>query len=174
MEANEMEPGAWDECGQALHELQGRHHDMGCAIAIGCLQREHHLPGTVECQPLVGHGGAGDIPAQVFEFLPLMGGAAHLGMEAKALCADTVLFCGQHLLAGDGLQAQHLLARPGPKRNAVVLLLISNARNLVSMFFEPSAHFVIGPGPFNWLGIPVIVFGPCRHEVLNEFIPTVP
>ena len=99
MEANEMKPRVWDERGQTLHELQGRHHDMGCAIAIGCLQREHHLPGTVECQPLVGHGGAGDIPTQVLrprrakqgpslalalEFLPLMGGAAHLGMPPQS------------------------------------------------------------------------------------------
>jgi hypothetical protein len=56
----------------------------------------------------------------------------------------------------------------------LVLLLISNARNSVSMFFEPSAHFVIGPSPFNRLGVAVVVFGSCRHDVLNEFVPTVP
>ena len=42
----------------------------------------------------------------------------------------------------------------------VVWLLISNARNSVAMFFEPSAHFVVGPGPFNRLGVTLIVFGP--------------
>jgi hypothetical protein len=42
------------------------------------------------------------------------------------------------------------------------------------MFFEPSAHFVIGPGPFNRLGVTVVVFGPRRHDVLNEFVTTVP
>jgi type II secretory pathway predicted ATPase ExeA len=56
----------------------------------------------------------------------------------------------------------------------LVLLLISNARNSVSMFFESSAHFVISPSPFNRLGVAVVVFGPCRHDVLNEFVPTVP
>ena len=56
----------------------------------------------------------------------------------------------------------------------LVLLLISNARNSVSMFFEPSAHFVISPSPFNRLGVAVVVFGPCRHDVLNELVPTVP
>jgi hypothetical protein len=59
-------------------------------------------------------------------------------------------------------------------KEALVLLLISNARNSVSMFFEPSAHFVISPSPFNRLGVAVVVFGPCRHDVLNEFVPTAP
>ena len=56
---------------------------MGRAISVGGLQGEHDLPGTVECKALVGDGGAGDVAAQVFEFLPLMGGAADLGMEAE-------------------------------------------------------------------------------------------
>ena len=56
----------------------------------------------------------------------------------------------------------------------LVLLLISNARNSVGMFFEPSAHLVIGPSPFNRLGVAVVVFGPCRHDMLNEFVPTGP
>ncbi len=42
------------------------------------------------------------------------------------------------------------------------------------MFFKPSAHFVICPGPFNRLGVTVVVFGPRRHDVLNEFATTVP
>ncbi|MCA1603726.1 MAG: hypothetical protein LC776_19495 [Acidobacteria bacterium] len=53
------------------------------------------------------------------EFLPLMGGAADLGMEAEALLVDTA-HGGRRRLAGrDGLQAQHLLPRPGPEGNAV-------------------------------------------------------
>jgi len=48
-------------------------------------------------------GGAGDVAAQVFEVLPLMGGAADLGMEAKALRVDTALWGGWRRLAGDGL-----------------------------------------------------------------------
>ena len=92
---------------------------MGRAISIGCLQCEHHLAGPVECKPFVGDGGAGDVAAQVFELLALMGGAAHLGMEAKALLVDTAHGGRWRLSCRDGLQAQHLLARPGPERNAV-------------------------------------------------------
>jgi len=40
-------------------------------------------------------------------------------MQAKALRADTALLHGPHLVAGDGLQAQHFLARPGPERDAI-------------------------------------------------------
>ncbi len=40
VEANEMEPWPWDKRGQALHELQRRHDDVGRAISIGCLQWE--------------------------------------------------------------------------------------------------------------------------------------
>ncbi len=62
---------------------------MGRALSIGGLQGEHDLPGTVESKALVGDGGAGDVAAQVLEFLPLMRGAADLGMQAKALLVDT-------------------------------------------------------------------------------------
>ena len=55
----------------------------------------------------------------MFEFLPLMGGAAHLGMEAKALRIDTALGRGRRLLARDGLQAQYFLSRPGPKGDPI-------------------------------------------------------
>ncbi len=34
MDANEREPGTWDECGQALQEFQRGHHQMGGAIAV--------------------------------------------------------------------------------------------------------------------------------------------
>jgi len=34
MEANEMEPGTWDECSQALQEFQRAHHEMGGAIVV--------------------------------------------------------------------------------------------------------------------------------------------
>jgi hypothetical protein len=32
---------------------------VGRAISIGCLQCEHHLPGTVECKAFVGNGFEG-------------------------------------------------------------------------------------------------------------------
>ena len=56
----------------------------------------------------------------MFELLTLMGGTAHFGVQAKALLVDTALLRGLRLLAGNGLQAQYFLARPGPKGDAVV------------------------------------------------------
>lgn len=53
-------------------------------------------------------------------------------------------------------------------------LLISSARNSVSMFFEPLAHFVISPGPLDRFGVTLIVFGPRYQDVLNEVVTTVP
>ena len=38
MEANEMEPWTGDKRSQSLHEFQRRHHNVGRAISIGCLQ----------------------------------------------------------------------------------------------------------------------------------------
>jgi len=73
MEANQMQPGTRDQCGQALHELQRRHHDMGGAVAPGALELEHDLAGWIALEPFVGDGRAGDIAAQAFELLALMG-----------------------------------------------------------------------------------------------------
>ncbi|MCA1852130.1 MAG: hypothetical protein LC647_06975, partial [Beggiatoa sp.] len=55
----------------------------------------------------------------VFEFLPLMGGAAHLGVEAKALRVDTAHGGRWRLSCRDGLQAQHLVPRAWPERDPV-------------------------------------------------------
>jgi len=43
MEANQMQPRRRDECGQPLHELQRRHHDMGGSVAVGTLELQHDL-----------------------------------------------------------------------------------------------------------------------------------
>ncbi len=45
MEANEMEPGTWDECCQALQEFQRAHHKMGDAIAVRGFELEDDLAG---------------------------------------------------------------------------------------------------------------------------------
>jgi len=76
MEANQMQPGARDQCGQALQQLQGRHHDMGGAVAPGALELEHDWAGAIALEPLVGNGRAGDVAAQAFELLALMGATA--------------------------------------------------------------------------------------------------
>ena len=45
MEANEMEPGTRDECGQALQEFQRAHHEMGGSIAVRRFELEDDLAG---------------------------------------------------------------------------------------------------------------------------------
>ena len=53
---------------------------MGRAVSIGSLQGEHYLPGPVECK-FIGDGGAGDVAAEVVEFLPLMAAQHNLRHE---------------------------------------------------------------------------------------------
>ena len=65
MKADQMQPRTGNQRGESLYEFQRRHHDMGRALSIGCLQGEHHLPGPVECKPFIGDSGAGDVAAQV-------------------------------------------------------------------------------------------------------------
>ncbi len=89
MEANEMGPWTGHEHGQALHELQRRHHDMGGTVVVRAFELQHDMTGTIAFEAFVGNGWTGNVSAQVFEFLALMGGAADLGMEAKALLVDT-------------------------------------------------------------------------------------
>ena len=46
---------------------------------------QHHLAGAVTLEPFVGDRRAGDIAAQVLQFLALIGAPAHRRMEAKAV-----------------------------------------------------------------------------------------
>ncbi len=80
MEANQMQPGARHQCGQALQELQRRHDDVGGAVAVGAFELQHHLAGAIAFEPLVGNGGAGDGAAQAFELLALMGTTTYCRM----------------------------------------------------------------------------------------------
>ena len=113
MEANEIEPGTWHEGGQALHELERRHHDMGGSVLVWALELQHNIAGAVEFEPFIGDGGAGDVAAQLFKFVALIHSAAHFGMEAEPLLADTTLLGGLGLVAGNGLQGQHFLTSTG-------------------------------------------------------------
>ncbi len=79
MEANEREPGTWDECGQALQEFQRGHHQMGGAIAVRGFELEENPAGWGAAQAFVAQGRARDVATQPFEFLPLMGAAPCVG-----------------------------------------------------------------------------------------------
>ncbi len=91
MEAYEIQPRARHECGQALHELGRRHHDMGGPVLIRAFELQHDVACAIAFEPFIGNGGAGDVAAQLFKFVALIHGAAHLGVEAETLLADTVL-----------------------------------------------------------------------------------
>ncbi len=67
MIAYEIQPRARHECGQALHELQRRHHDMGGPVLVWALELQHDIAGAVEFEPFIGDGGAGDVATQVLE-----------------------------------------------------------------------------------------------------------
>ena len=73
MEANQMQPGTRHQCGQTLQEFQRRHNDVGGAVPVGAFELQHDLAGAIALEPLVGDGGAGDVAAQAFELLALMG-----------------------------------------------------------------------------------------------------
>jgi len=77
VEANQMQPRRRDECGQPLHELQRRHHDLRGPVTVGTLELQHDLARAIALEPFVGDGRAGDIAAQAVELLALMGGTAH-------------------------------------------------------------------------------------------------
>ena len=71
-EANEMEPGPWDECGQALQEFQRAHHEMGGALAVRGFELEDNLAGPGAAQSFVAKGRARETKqgGRVFDGIP--------------------------------------------------------------------------------------------------------
>ena len=103
MEANEMQPGTGNQGGQALHELERRHHDMGGTVVVRTFELQHDITGTTAFEAFVGNRWTGNVSAQVFELVALIDGATHFGMQAKALRVDTALLGGRCRLGRDGL-----------------------------------------------------------------------
>ena len=58
------------------HEVDGVEHDMSGAVTEGVLESIHDLPAVIDREAFVRHCGSGDIAAQAFEGVPLMGLAA--------------------------------------------------------------------------------------------------
>ena len=73
MEANEMQPGPGNQGGQALEEFQRTHDEMGGAFAVGRFELEDDLAGRGAAESFVVKCWPGDVAAQAFEFLPLVG-----------------------------------------------------------------------------------------------------
>ncbi len=92
---------------------------MGGAVLVRALELQHDIAGVVEFEPFIGDGGAGDVATQLLQFFTLIHGAAHLGVEAEPLFADTAFLGRLRIKVGNRLQAQHCLARPGSEGDAV-------------------------------------------------------
>ena len=122
MKTDQMQARARHQGGEPLHEFQRRYHEVARAVAIRRLQLEHHLPGVVHPQPLVGDGRARDVAAQVLKLAALLGLTAHPRMQAEAVGVGAQglgHWCGAPRCV---LQAQHFVAHnvtinnllPGP------------------------------------------------------------
>ncbi len=122
MEANEMQPGTGNEGRQALEEFQRGHHQMGGAIAVRGFELEDDLAVRSPAQAFVAESGTSDVATEPFEFLPLLGAAIGISMQAKPLGTDTALGlrCLWARQAHCGIfPRQYFLACPGAKGNAV-------------------------------------------------------
>ena len=72
---------------------------MSGAIAIRGFELEDDLAGPGAAEPFVAEGRTRDVATEAFEFLPLLGTTAGVGMQAKPLGIDTAL--GVRLWAGE-------------------------------------------------------------------------
>jgi hypothetical protein len=52
---------------------------------------QHDIAGAVEFEPFIGDGGAGDITAQLLQFVALIPGAAHLGVQTESLLSGAAV-----------------------------------------------------------------------------------
>ena len=81
--SGEMSAGAWNEGGEAGDEVDGVEHDMSGAVPEGVLESVHDLPAVADREPFVRECGAGDVAAQAFEGVALMGLAHGAGIEGE-------------------------------------------------------------------------------------------
>ena len=85
MKADEMQAWARHQCGEPLHELHRRHHDVGGAVAIRCSEFENYLPRAVHTKPFVGDDQARDVAAQLFKVTAPIGVAAQPFVPAESV-----------------------------------------------------------------------------------------
>ena len=58
VETDQVQARARHQRGQALHEFQGRHHDVRGAVARKALELQHDITRAIALEPLVGDRGA--------------------------------------------------------------------------------------------------------------------
>ncbi len=95
---------------------------MGGAIAIWGFELKDDVAGRGTAQAFVAQGGARDVAAQLFEFLPLVGAARGLRMQTEPLRTHTPPGLW-HFWARQAQRrvfpGQHFLASSWPEGNAV-------------------------------------------------------
>ena len=100
---------AWrgNERRQAFEEHQGLEHHVRGAVAPGSPELVEHTSTRGEAQALRGEGGTGDVPAQMFQAVAVVGRdadgrvqreALHIraqgrGVEARSACGEPVQAC---------------------------------------------------------------------------------
>lgn len=67
VEASEVQPRAWDQCGQAGNEIQRFEHDMGRTIAEGMFVAVNDTAPAINTEAFGGDRRAGDVAAQTFQ-----------------------------------------------------------------------------------------------------------
>ena len=125
----EMGAGSWHRAsslrerhfrgGEAGDEVDGVEHDMSRSVTEGVLESIHDLPAVIDREAFVGDRWAGDVAAQTFEGVALMGLAARGGMEGKSReLSDAGVVRGR--VGRDGMQGQGLAPGVGAGGDAVV------------------------------------------------------
>ena len=151
--SSEMGAGAWHEGGEAgdaksaglpiciaggcpegvrhtdvPHEFDGVEHDMSGAVTEGVLESIHDLRAVIDREAFVRHCGSGDIAAQAFAGVPLMGLAARAdppitpfggAMEGESRELSDAGVVGRRVGA-DGAKRQGLAPGVGAGGDAVV------------------------------------------------------
>ena len=93
--------------------------DVRGALAPGCLQPEHHLPGAVDLHTLAGQRRARDVAAQLLECLAVMGSAAHGGVQTETLLVGTQRLHARSVSRHGTLHREHLLPGTRAEGNSI-------------------------------------------------------
>ena len=101
------------------HEFDGVEHDMSRPVTEGMLESIHDLPAVIDREAFVGDRWAGDVAAQAFERVALMGLAARAGMEGESRELGDAGVVGERV-GRDGAQGQGLAPGVGAGGDAVV------------------------------------------------------
>ena len=115
----EMGAGARHEGGEAGDKVDGVEHDMSGAVIEGVLESIHDLRAVIDREAFVREGRAGDVAAEAFEGVALMGSAARAGMEGESRELSDAGVGGRRV-GRDGAQGQGLAPGVGAGGDAVV------------------------------------------------------